>query len=232
MVADNTFSWAWRCGVDAGFAARCLLRQSRWATLATQSEGQPFAALVTHAVAPDGAVLMLLSAMAEYSRNLAAEPRCAVMAAGTPDNLNWHTAPRVTVSGRAARLDDREARRYWVARHPYARLYADFSDLLVFRLVPESGLLIRGFGQIETLEAADLACPAGAVAALAAFDALPDADATRLAHRAGSAGRWHMLGVDPDGLDLTQDEAVLRIAFPAPVQDGAGARAALRQMLA
>ncbi len=68
--------------------------------------------------------------------------------------------------------------------------------------------------------------------ALAAFAPLSDSDATRLAHRAGRGGRWHMLGIDPDGLDLTQDEAVLRIAFPAPVQDAAAAQAALRQMLA
>jgi putative heme iron utilization protein len=232
MVADNTASRERRVGVDAGFAARCLLRQSRWASLATQSEGQPFASLVTHAVAPDGAVLMLLSAMAAHCRHLTAEPRCALMATGAPDNLNWHTAPRITVTGRAARLDDRDTRRFWVARHPYARLYADFSDFSVWQVIPDSGLFIAGFGQIANVAAADLACPAGAVAALAAFGALPDADATRLAHRAGSGGRWQLLGIDPDGLDLTQDETVLRIAFPAPVQDAAGARAALRRLLA
>jgi putative heme iron utilization protein len=224
----------------AGFTARCLLRQCRWATLATQSGGQPAASLVTHAVAPDGTVLMLLSSLSEHARHLAAEPRCALMAAGAPENLNWQTAPRVTVSGRASPLDDRQARRYWVGRHPYARLYADFVDFSIWRLVPETGLFIAGFGQIRRLEAAQLTCPQTALdaieaaepALLAAMNKDHDVAATRLAHAAGKAGRWRMLGLDPDGLDLAQDETVLRIAFPAPVQDAEGVRTAIGQLLA
>ena len=226
-------------GVDVGFTARCLLRRSCWASLATQSGGQPFATLVTHVLAPDGAILMLLSAMAEHSRHLTAEPRCAVMVTGQPENLNWQTAPRLTVTGRATRIEDPAARAYWVARHPYARLYADFSDFSVWRVVPESGLFIAGFGQINRLEASRLTCPEAAVAALAAAERTLLAEGNgphsnslnRLAHADGRSGRWTMLGVDPDGFDLVQDETVLRIALPAPVRDAEGFRSALRRLL-
>jgi putative heme iron utilization protein len=227
-----------------GFRARCLLRQACWATLATQSEGQPTATLVTQAIAADGAVLMLLSSMAEHARHLEVEPRCSVMAAGAPENLNWQTAPRVTVNGTADRLNDPAARRYWVARHPYARLYADFSDFSIWRMVPEAGLFVAGFGQINRLTASQLTCPGAAVAGVAAAEAsiigacnadhgglFSSGSLSKLAHAAGYSGRWTMLGVDPDGFDLTQDERVLRIAFDAPVWDGESARAALIRLL-
>ena len=57
--------------------ARALLRASRGGTLATQSEGLPFASLITPATAPDGSVLMLLSGLSEHTRHLRDEPRCA-----------------------------------------------------------------------------------------------------------------------------------------------------------
>ena len=228
---------------DTGFAARCLLRQACWGTLATQGGGQPFASLVTQAIAPDGAVLMLLSSLAGHSRHLEAEPRCAVMVTGKPENLNWHTAPRLTVTGSAIRMADdaagRAARRYWVAHHPYARLYADFTDFSIWRLVAEGGVFIGGFGRFDTLDAAQLACDAAATARLAAAQAAfltecngsHGAELGRLAHAAGHGGRWEMMGVDPDGFTLVQDETVLRIAFAAPVQDVEGARAAMKHLL-
>jgi putative heme iron utilization protein len=222
-----------------GFTARCLLRSTCWGTLATQRDGQPAAALVTHAVTADGAVLILLSSMSDHSKDLAVEGRCALMVTGQPENLNWQTAPRLSLNGRASRLTDPAAKRFWVARHPYARLYADFADFSAWRIVPESGLFIAGFGQINRLGAAQLSCPPAHVAALAAAQdtILEQARGSqanalnRLAHDRGHGGRWTMLSVDPDGFDLAQDETVLRIAFPAPVQDAAGVSAALRQMI-
>jgi putative heme iron utilization protein len=229
---------------EAGFAARCLLRRTCWASLATQRGGQPAASLVTHAIAPDGAVLMLLSALSGHARQLENEPRCGLMVTGQPENLNWQTAPRLSVTGTAVKLDDttedgHRLRRIWVTHHPYAKLYADFSDFSVWRLLPAAGLYVAGFGRIHKLSAASLTCPADAVAALAAAqDGIVAhcnrdhaSDLSRLAHATGHAGRWSMLGVDPDGFDLAQDETVLRIAFDAPVQDGPGVRAALLRLL-
>jgi putative heme iron utilization protein len=226
-------------GAAAAFAARGLLRAAKWATLATQNAGQPFASLVTHAVAPDGAVLLLLSALAEHSRYLAVENRCALMVVGAPENLNWHTAPRLTVTGEAAVVTDRAARQFWLGRHPYARLYADFTDFSVWRLMPAQALFVGGFGQVARLSGASLAPAAASVASVAAVadeivaqcNARHQEALTRLAHAAGAQGAWRLLGVDVDGVELAQDEAVMRVPFPAPVEDGAGARAALVRMV-
>ena len=178
---------------------------------------------------------MLLSSLAAHAAHLAANPRCAIMVTGQPENLNWQTAPRLTVTGHAAISDDGALRYHWLARHPYASLYAGFADFFLWRLVPESGLFVAGFGQALDLGPHDLAPPPQATAALAEAQAglvahcnAAHEDAlSRLAHAAGATGRWRMLGVDADGFDLVQDEAVLRIAFPAPVMDAPSAQAAL-----
>ncbi|MFM7610753.1 MAG: hypothetical protein ACKO9A_18030 [Alphaproteobacteria bacterium] len=62
---------------DRGFTARCLFRAAAASTLVTQGDDQPFASLVTHAMAPDGSLLLWLSTLSRHTRQLAHEPRCA-----------------------------------------------------------------------------------------------------------------------------------------------------------
>ena len=69
-------------GFAAGARARALMRGAAAATPATQAGGQPFASLVTPAVAPDGSVLLFLSTLSEHTRHLLAEPRCALLFTG------------------------------------------------------------------------------------------------------------------------------------------------------
>jgi putative heme iron utilization protein len=224
---------------DPAFSAACLLRAARMATLATQSGGQPFASLVTPAIAPGGAVLMLLSGLSMHTRHLEAEPRCAVMVTGVPDGANPQTAPRVTVTGRAVRIDDPASKRFWVARHPYARFYADFTDFALWRIQPEAAQYVGGFAQAHVVSGADLVPPEDSVRALTeAADRIighcndDHGEALSLLARAqGASGPWLMLGVDPDGFDLRQDDRVLRVAFDARVADAAGVRAALVRLV-
>ena len=58
--------------------ARRLLRAARSGTLATVSPSgdgcQPFASLITPAIAGDGGILLLLSDLSEHTRHLRAEP--------------------------------------------------------------------------------------------------------------------------------------------------------------
>ncbi len=213
------------------FAARCLLRAARAGTLATTDEGQPQASLVTPAVAPDGAILLLLSSLAAHTRHLAADPRCALLVAGKPENENPQTAPRVTVTGVAVRSDDADLRRFWVRHHPYAALYADFSDFALWRLVPQAGAWVGGFARASLLAAADLVPPEDVVAAIAAAGpALLEAVNTQ--PLTGQNGTWRLLAADADGFDLVQDETLLRVAFPAPATSAGSAEEMLRAWLA
>src|SRR5919202_1607108 len=93
-------------GAGPAREARCLLRGARAGTHATATAGQPFAALVTPACAPDLSVLLFLSTLSEHTRHLRAEPRCALMVQGVADGPNPQTAPRVTVTGLAEPAPD------------------------------------------------------------------------------------------------------------------------------
>jgi putative heme iron utilization protein len=220
------------------FAARCLLRAARSATLATQSDGQPYASLVTPAVLPDGAVLILISALALHTRHLEREPRCALMVTGeATDPVNPQTAPRLTLMGRAERLDDPPLRRFWVSRHPYA-FYADFTDFGLWRLMPESGHFVAGFGRAHLIPARHLVPPDAATATLeAAAPALRDdlrgthrPAFDRLMASRGFTGAADVLGIDVDGLDVIQDEKMLRIPFDAPAKSAEEAMAAFLRL--
>ncbi len=225
---------------DNGFTARCLLRAARAGTLATQSaESTPFASLVTPALAPDGTVLMLLSSLAAHTRHLRANPHCALMVVGEADGPNPQTAPRITLTGQAAPEAGSWLRAFWLAHHPYAAPYADFTDFALWRLVPDGAHLVGGFARAATLSAAQFLPPDGAVQALAsAAERImthcnnDHADALNLlAQRRRHTGNWHMISVDCDGFDMACGDEVLRLAFAAPVSDASGVRAALVSMI-
>ena len=226
-----------RC--DIGFAARCLLRAARSASLATARDGQPHAALVTPAVAPDGAILLLLSALSAHTRQLRDNPRCALLVTGPPEGANPQTAPRLCVEGRAAPLADPASLEIFLAYHPYATLYAGFGDFALWRVAPEATQFVAGFGRAHRLPASAVLPPPDAARAVADVapalighcnQAHPEA-LSEVAHSAGLAGAWELRCLDTDGVLLRQGEHVHRVAFSAPVGDAAGLREALARLL-
>ena len=90
--------------------SRTLIGAVRTAALATLGEGGfPFGSLVSHAVDAAGRPLLLLSDLAEHSRNLAADPRASLMATepGSGDPL---ALARVTVIGHVTEVPAGRAR--------------------------------------------------------------------------------------------------------------------------
>jgi putative heme iron utilization protein len=223
-----------------GFEARRLIRAAAAATLSTVTEGQPFATLVTPATTPDLSVLLLLSSLSEHTRHLRAEPRCALLFAGAAEGANPQTAPRVTVTG-IAEMVPAEAvpalKAGWLARHPYAAPYADFGDFALWRIQPSAALLVGGFARATRLRRAALLPDPDAVAALVAAESqiLDHVNADHADALAAIAegvlgqppGAWRLVALDPDGCDLGLGDRVLRLAWPAPVADADGVRAAL-----
>ena len=224
-------------GKEAGFAARCLMRGTAAATLATAADGQPFASLVTPAVAPDGSILLWLSSLSEHTRQLAAEPRCALLFAGTPEDANPQTAPRVSVTGLAAPVGNAVLKARWLDRHPYAALYAEFADFALWQVRPGGALLVGGFARATRLRAAELLPDAEAVEAVA--EAEPDilehvnADhsdalaAIAAGLLGGPPGTWRLGAVDTDGCDLVLGEDVRRLHFLVMARRAGDVRAAL-----
>ncbi|WP_439549907.1 HugZ family protein [Falsiroseomonas sp.] len=224
-----------------GFEARKLVRAAASATLSTVTEGQPFAALATPAAAGDLSILMLLSSLSEHTRHLRQEGRCALMFMGAPESVNPQTAPRVTLTGMAEPVPEAEVpalKARWLARHPYAALYADFGDFSLWRLRPQAALLVGGFARATRLKRAELLPDPAAVEALAAAESeiighvnSDHADALAAMaeglHGQAPGQAWRLAAVDTDGCDLACGEAVLRHAWAAPVGDADGVRAGL-----
>jgi heme iron utilization protein len=221
-MADEAPAWT----------ARKLLRAARSGSLATSAEGQPFASLVTPACAPDLGILLLLSDLSEHTRHLRADPRCSILVTGPSNGPNPQTTPRVTITGVAEVTSDPALKARYLAVHPYAALYADFGDFALWRIRPDAGLLVAGFGRAARLRAASLAPEPHAVAAIASAAAgimshCNDDHADALEAIAGTQGAWRMVAVDVDGCDLALEEAVLRVPWAAPVSNVDGVRGEL-----
>jgi putative heme iron utilization protein len=212
------------------------------ATLArpgTPESGAPYAALVLVALDHDASPLLLISTLAEHTKNLQADDRVALLFDGTAGLAEPLTGPRVTLHGRAAPTDDPRLRARFLARHPGAALYAGFRDFAFWRVAPARAHIVAGFGRIHWIDAValDVADAAPLAAAEAEIVAHMNQDhaaavqlyATRLLGRAGDG--WVMTGVDPEGADLRRGGEVARLPFPAPVRDAEGARAALVRLV-
>lgn len=216
--------------VGAVRESRQILRAAASASLATSVAGQPFVSLVTPAMAPDLAVLLWISTLSEHTRHLATEPRCALLFTGAAEGPNPQTAPRITVTGLAEPVPAAEVpalKARWLARHPYAAIYADFADFALWRIRPQAALYVGGFARALRLRAAQLTPDPAAVDAIASAEAsimahMNDDHAEACANIAqalcgGAPGAWQMVAVDVDGCDLTDGNQTLRFAFSEAV---------------
>lgn len=234
--------------------AKLLLRTTRSAALATlvADSGQPFATLVNVATAPDGSPILLLSQLAAHTRHLAADPRLSLLfyAPGRGDPL---AHPRLTILGRAERVDEAERRAAlrtrFLARHPKSALYADFPDFSFFHVAMENVHLNGGFGRAASLSVHQIRTALEGAAELIATEpeaiAHINADHPGVAgllasafgqpanvDRGANAGTWRVIGLDPEGIDLGNDATIVRVSFPRPVSNGAELRQVLMELTA
>lgn len=201
--------------------------------------GAPYASLVLIAADLDASPLLLLSNLAQHSRNIAFDPRISLLFDGTAGYRDPLTGPRLTVIGQATAVRDPRRLARFTAHHPASTLYSGFSDFRLYRVAVERGHLVAGFGRIHWIEGRDLLFAADATALAAAepeilghmnehhADAVADY-ARGLLGRAGTG--WRMTGIDPEGADLRRDGETARLDFAAPVLTPAATRAALVEL--
>jgi hypothetical protein len=201
--------------------------------------GTPYASLVLIAADLDGSPLLLLSDLAQHSRNIAFDPRVSLLIDGTAGYRDPLTGPRLTVIGQAIAVADPRRLARFTAHHPTSAVYSGFADFRLYRVAVERGNLVAGFGRIHWIEGRDLLF-AGDAAALAAAepeilrhmnehhaDAVADY-ARGLLGRAGAD--WLMTGIDPEGADLQCDGETARLDFASSVLTLAAARGALVEL--
>ena len=213
-----------------------LIRATRAGSLATVSDGQPFASLVTPATAPDLSLLILLSGLSPHTRHLRQEKRCSIMLMGQPTGLNPQTAPRISLMGEATPEPDPALKERWTALHPYAAFYAGLGDFQLWRFRAEAAQFVGGFASAHRFQGVDLAPPKASVATILAAEPTivshcnsehAEALDTIAIHHGGSGSGWRMVACDADGCDLAQGEIVLRLSWPEPATTPEGVHDAL-----
>jgi len=218
---------------DPKAVAKALLRATRAGSLATidRHTGHPFASLVNVATDSDGAPLILVSRLATHTANLEVDGRASLLLAsvGKGDPL---AHPRLTLIGSFAPMahghsDEPRLRRRFLARHPKSELYAGFGDFSFWRLDVVSAHLNGGFARAADLKAADV------LTDVVGAENLIEAEPSAVAHMnedhaeamrlyatkllGGADGKWHLTGLDPEGLDLARGDLMLRLPFPERV---------------
>lgn len=201
--------------------------------------GWPYPSLVQVAFDLDGTPLLLLSTLADHTKNIARDPRVGLLFDGTAGLAEPLSGPRLSVLGRAKRSEEPRHRARFLARHPGAALYAGFADFSVYAVSVERAHLVAGFGQVRWLDRADLLLP-GVPAALAEAEGAilghmnaDHADALRLyatvlaGRSADGAEPWTMTGIDPDGCDLRRSGEMARVDFDHSVENPEDARVTL-----
>lgn len=228
--------------------SKSLMRSARHGALAVldPETGAPQASRVAVATDLDGTPIILVSSLSGHTPGLLADPRCSLLL-GEPGKGDPLAHPRISLACEAHRIDREtedhaRASRRFLARHPKAKLYADFGDFSYFLLHPQSASLNGGFGKAYRLTRDELLSDRTVADALAGGEASAVAhmnadhgDAIALYARhfgKAAAGSWILTGIDPDGLDLAFGDKVLRIGFPAPLKDAGEMRRALVAMAA
>jgi putative heme iron utilization protein len=225
---------------NAQLAAKKLLREARSAALATLmlSIGDPYCSLVNVATTPDGSPLMLLSRLAIHTKNLLADSRVSLMLDERKEGDPLQGA-RVMLMGSCSNPDSSAASSY-LRRHAEAEQYAGFADFAYYRMSVERVHLVAGFGRIVDLK------PEQLLTDVSDAQALVDAEAEAIAHMnadhaeacrlyatkllGASDGDWKCVGIDPEGLELQNGRAALRLFFPQRVTGPGPLRAVLKQL--
>ncbi|MEI9890693.1 MAG: pyridoxamine 5'-phosphate oxidase family protein [Caulobacteraceae bacterium] len=132
------------------------MRVQTKAALGTVMDGRPYVSLVLVAFDAGGSPLLLLSRLAQHTKNLLADPRVSLLFDGAEGLEDPLTGSRLTVLGSIAACADPEALKRYVARHPSAETYAGFSDFRLYRVTTERAHFVAGFGQIRWIEASAL----------------------------------------------------------------------------
>ncbi len=140
---------------------RQLLSEASTASLGTlHSNRLPFVTLVSVAWAEPATIVMLLSDLAKHAKYLAAHRDASLLICDdTALPENRMSAARVTLTGTVQRIQrnvDQAMRDVFLRRHPQAAMYADFNDFSIYEFRTTEAHLVAGFGQIQTVVAADL----------------------------------------------------------------------------
>jgi heme iron utilization protein len=222
---------------DPGTSVRQLMRRVPRVALGTidRDSGRPYVSLAMVALAHDATPLLLLSDLADHTKNLKSDAWVSLLFDGTGASAVPLAGPRASVQGEALPSQSPDLAARYVARHSDAADYLSFKDFNLYLVKVERAHLVAGFGRIHWVDRESILLDTSGCDELAAAEAgivehmnedhrdAVQLYATALLGRSGDG--WILTGVDPEGADLRRDSETVRLAFERKVDGPEAARA-------
>ena len=203
-------------------------------TVAREPAGYPFGSLVSYVADDAGCPWILISTMAEHTRNATDDPRASILVSDqAPSGVDPLALARVSLVGDLRRESPNNAiREAFLERNPGARNYVDFPDFGWWRLEVQAVRYVGGFGRMSWVETTDYRQSQPDPVAPSAADIIRHMNNDHVAaqlvlvkhflgHEAVDA---RMTGVDRLGceIDVTTATSTMPLRLPFPVaQDSA-----------
>lgn len=176
-----------------------LLHSAQASTLATQSlqmPGYPYATVVPNVLDEQHRPILLISALAEHTKNLLADPRVSISVTES-GMANVQDGQRLTLVGDAERFEpSAELKARYLRYVPSSEQYLVL-DFMFFRILPKRLRYIGGVGKMGWVEA-DV---------LDSVTSLPLVEEAALLDAAQVEAPFNitLLGIDPYGIDYLAD---------------------------
>lgn len=224
--------------------ARQFLRSTRSGILSTHSakfDGYPFGSVAPFVLDHDGQPVILISSIAEHTKNIIANPKVSLLAFGGDDDLQANA--RLTLLGEATQINKEDAflRARYLRYFPQAASYFDMHDFAFYRIQVQQARYIGGFGKMNWMSSNALLTNIAPDSPLASKETAiiehmnTDHEDSLISYckhfHEVEATHAQMLGIDCDGFDITamvnNQPIILRINFEQQIHDAQSARVAL-----
>ncbi len=215
-------------GEDLAQTISELWSESFHGLLSTHSvkfEGYPFGSLLPICRDGQSNPLMMISHLAQHTRNLDADPRCSLtlVRSNHADVLQW---TRLTCLADAQPVTSSNALERYCRYFPDGRRYHKELNFNLYRLRPSQLYLIAGFGSARWFDVSRiLEAPRFHTAAELEILYQLNAHNHHLLNRVlrhyetEARGEVRAVGADPRGLDVRQGETFSRLHFKQPIDD-------------
>ncbi len=208
---------------DTDFEAARQLWAGRFqAVLSTQSvaeSGYPFGSVVPYCLDHQGRPMLLLSHLAQHTKNLIEDPRCALTVSEASDDVQQ--SERLTCVAECAPVaaNDVVSHQRFFRYYPASRIYHEQLNFRLFLLTPRRFHYNGGFatarwlGTERILRSSPFAEQEEKL--IKQIEAINAARLqTLIDHPADEDEPVHIAGIDPRGLDLGLGPRLQRLAFP------------------
>lgn len=209
--------------------ARQFLRSTRsgiLSTFSTKFPGYPFGSVAPFVLDHSGQPIILISSIAEHTRNILANPKVSLLVFAGDEDLQ--ASARLTLIGEANMIDkeDENLRARYLRYLPQAASYFDTHDFKFYRIEIAQARYIAGFGKMGWVSGDELSADQRSAEMISGAKLITDSqlasqEAAIIEHmntdHADSliayckhfhgidATQAKMLGIDSDGFDVSAD---------------------------